>query len=84
MSGGRGFAHALRESADDLRIARVALLVVLVSHLVLGLVYNFANPLFESPDEIWHYVYVRHLAEGKGLPRQVLRWTEPLGQQEGG
>lgn len=84
VSGGRGFAHALRESADDLRIARVALLVVLVSHLVLGLVYNFANPLFESPDEIWHYVYVRHLAEGKGLPRQVLRWTEPLGQQEGG
>lgn len=82
MSGHRGFAPTPPESAADLRIARAVLLVILVSHFALGLVYNYANPVFEAPDEVWHYLYVRHVAEGKGLPRQVLRWTDPLGQQE--
>jgi hypothetical protein len=35
----------------------------------LGLLYSFATPLFEAPDEPWHYAYVRWLAEGHGLPR---------------
>jgi 4-amino-4-deoxy-L-arabinose transferase-like glycosyltransferase len=26
------------------------------------------SPIFEAPDEVWHYAYVRWLARGKGLP----------------
>ncbi|HNT78584.1 MAG TPA: glycosyltransferase family 39 protein, partial [Anaerolineae bacterium] len=32
------------------------------------LFYSLATPLFEAPDEVWHYAYVRWLAEGHGLP----------------
>lgn len=30
--------------------------------------YSIVNPIFEAPDEVWHYELVRWLAEGKGLP----------------
>jgi len=34
----------------------------------LALFYSLTTPLFEAPDEVWHYAYVRWLAEGHGLP----------------
>lgn len=36
--------------------------------VALTLCYSLATPLFEAPDEVWHYAYVRWLAEGHGLP----------------
>jgi hypothetical protein len=36
---------------------------------LLALVYSVTTPLFEAPDEPWHYAYVRWLAQGYGLPR---------------
>jgi 4-amino-4-deoxy-L-arabinose transferase-like glycosyltransferase len=45
------------------------LLGLLVAFGLLGLVYSLSTPLFEAPDEPWHYAYVRWIAEGKGLPR---------------
>jgi 4-amino-4-deoxy-L-arabinose transferase-like glycosyltransferase len=45
------------------------ILLVLVLFLALGVVYSVVNPLFESPDEVWHYEYVRWLVEDRGLPR---------------
>jgi len=46
----------------------------LVHTLILGFValacmYSVVNPLFEAPDEVWHYEYSRWLVEGHGLPR---------------
>lgn len=38
--------------------------------LVLGLAYSLTVPLFEAPDEQLHVLFVRHLAEGRGLPVQ--------------
>jgi hypothetical protein len=35
--------------------------------LLAGL-YSIVVPPFETPDEIWHYAFVQHLATGKGLP----------------
>ncbi|MBN2003419.1 MAG: phospholipid carrier-dependent glycosyltransferase [Anaerolineae bacterium] len=34
----------------------------------LGLLYSLTTPLFEAPDEVWHYAYVRWLAKGHDLP----------------
>ncbi|MBI4494476.1 MAG: glycosyltransferase family 39 protein [Chloroflexi bacterium] len=45
-----------------------SLLAVLAAFLLLGAVYSLANPLFEAPDEFWHYGYVRHLALTGQLP----------------
>jgi hypothetical protein len=36
--------------------------------LALGLTYTVTVPAFESPDEPWHFNYVRYVAQGHGLP----------------
>jgi hypothetical protein len=36
--------------------------------LLLGIVYAFTTPLFEAPDELYHYAFATYLADGKGLP----------------
>jgi hypothetical protein len=45
------------------------LLSLLLVFGLLATVYSLSTPLFEAPDEPWHYAYVRWLAEGHGLPR---------------
>ncbi len=61
---------------------RLAVAALLVGYLALAIVYNVVNPIFEAPDEIWHYLYVRHLSEGKGLPRDEGRTNGRFSQQE--
>lgn len=68
----------------DAALARRILALILVLHVALGTLYNLANPVFEAPDEIWHYLYVRHMAEGNGLPVQGKRHSHILAQQEAG
>lgn len=41
---------------------------LITAYLLLATAYSVINPLFESPDEVWHYEYVRWLVEGNGLP----------------
>ena len=44
------------------------LAAVAVVFLGLSAVYSFVTPIFEAPDEVWHYAYVRYLAEEHALP----------------
>jgi hypothetical protein len=46
----------------------VRLLALLGVFTLLGLTYSLVTPLFEAPDEVWHYAYVRYLAEERALP----------------
>lgn len=48
--------------------ARLLLVFLLLLFLLLGLVYSITTPLFEAPDEVWHYAYVRYLVEEHTLP----------------
>ncbi len=41
--------------------------LLVAAYLVLAVMYSIVTPLFESPDEVWHYEYTRWLAAGKGL-----------------
>lgn len=50
---------------------RHPLAVLLSAFAVLVLLHGWATPLFEAPDEVWHYAYVRWLAEGNGLPSML-------------
>jgi len=50
------------------RAGRWALCAILALFIVLGTVYSVVTPLFETPDEVWHYLYVKHIADGGGLP----------------
>ena len=56
-----------RASAASAR-ARLALAIILTAYFCLGLLYSVRNPVFEAPDENWHFAFVRHVAAGRGLP----------------
>ena len=56
--------------------------VLLVAFFVTGLAYSLVVPPFETPDEIYHYAFARHLAAGNGLPVQGPEKTGPW-EQEG-
>ncbi|WP_448593935.1 ArnT family glycosyltransferase [Thermoflexus hugenholtzii] len=48
----------------------------------LAVLYSLIVPLFEGNDESWHYAYVWHIVEGKGLPRQPPDQYPHLARQE--
>lgn len=43
---------------------------ILSCFILLGIVYSIVNPVLESLDEIHHFAFVRHVADGHGLPIQ--------------
>jgi len=47
-----------------------AIALILAAFIALGITYSLVTPIFESPDEIYHYFVIKHLADGKGLPVQ--------------
>ena len=44
--------------------------LILAIFILLGIIYSVVTPVFEVPDEIWHFAYVRHVATERGLPVQ--------------
>lgn len=58
------------------------IVIILAAFVALGVAYSVVTPLFEAPDEIQHYFFVKHLADGKGLPVQGGE-SEGLWKQEG-
>ena len=50
-------------------VARITALLVVFA--LLGLVYSVTVPLFEAPDEPWHFNYVLYVAQGHGLPSML-------------
>lgn len=56
-------------------------LPIVVAFVALGIFYSVTTPLFETPDEPWHYRYVKRLADGQGLPPLAVS-TDPWEQGE--
>ncbi|MFN8439635.1 MAG: DUF2142 domain-containing protein [Caldilineaceae bacterium] len=56
--------------------------LILALFLLLGIAYSLVIPPFETPDELFHYGFVRHIAAGNALPIQSTRSTGPW-EQEG-
>jgi len=54
----------------DLWRQHKGIIVILFIYLVLATLYSVVTPLFEASDEMWHYPFVKHLADGGGLPVQ--------------
>jgi 4-amino-4-deoxy-L-arabinose transferase-like glycosyltransferase len=42
--------------------------LVLIAFVVLGVAYSLATPIFEKPDEMWHFAYIKRLVDGQGYP----------------
>lgn len=58
------------------------IVIVIALFIALGIVYSVTTPLFEAPDEPWHFAFVQHVATGRGLPAQAEPLTH-LARQEG-
>ena len=58
----------LKSRILNLKPSPIAL--ILVAFIALGVTYSIVTPLFEASDELWHYPFVKHLADGNGLPVQ--------------
>jgi 4-amino-4-deoxy-L-arabinose transferase-like glycosyltransferase len=64
--------------------ARWGLALILLAFCALGALYSVVVPLFEAPDEIWHFSFVRVLATQRALPVQPAEgkdmWLREAGQ----
>ena len=56
--------------------------LIAATFFILALIYSIVTPIFESPDELWHYPLVWHLAHTAQLPVQDPA-NPQLWQQEG-
>jgi hypothetical protein len=63
-------------------VDRYGLAAILALFVALGIWYSLATPPFETPDELYHYAFARHLAQGNPLPVQAATATGPW-EQEG-
>lgn len=57
-------------------------IVVVIAFLVVAAIYSVITPIFEAPDEIQHYFYVKYLADERVLPVLTMPAEEAF-QQEG-
>ncbi len=67
--------HEISQPAD-VHVRRLwsehkGLALVLALFLIVGFTYSVTTPLFEASDELWHYPFVKRLADGGGLPIQL-------------
>lgn len=51
-----------------LRIRTHAIHLLLAMFILLAGIYSILTPPFETPDEIWHFAFIQHVATGQGLP----------------
>lgn len=65
-----------RSVAERINIALV------LAFVILSAVYSSINPVFEAPDEVYHYPYIKHVADGRGLPVQQVG-NQEFWEQEG-
>jgi hypothetical protein len=50
------------------QLALLALPALLALFAALAVIYSAVTPIFEGPDEIWHFAFASYLADGGGLP----------------
>lgn len=58
----------MKTTLHDLLASHRAAAVILALYLALATAYNMANPLFESPDEVLHFQFIRYLQQNHRLP----------------
>jgi hypothetical protein len=64
--------------------AQRGLVFIVISFCALGAIYSVVHPLFEPPDELWHFSFIRVLAAQRSLPVQPEEgkdmWLREAGQ----
>jgi 4-amino-4-deoxy-L-arabinose transferase-like glycosyltransferase len=52
----------------SLLITQHAIHLLLAVFIFIAATYSILTPPFETPDEIWHFAFIQHVATGQGLP----------------
>jgi len=56
--------------------------IILLVYTALAVFYSLVTPVFEAPDELWHYLVIRDIADHQSLPIQKPPPAQVLGRQE--
>lgn len=56
--------------------SKAGLGIILLLFVLLGALNSVVTPLFEAPDELWHFAFVRYLALNRALPVQPREGTD--------
>lgn len=71
-------------AAQDTLHRHWPLVFVVIGFLLLALLYSWATPPFEGPDEPQHFAYIKWLAQGRGFPPQgEAAWQTDIEQESG-
>lgn len=62
----------------------LALVSVVGTFVLLALGYSLVTPIFEAPDELWHFLHVKYIRDNKALIVQSEAALENPARQEGG
>ena len=66
------------QSAFSPRFERWGVAIALLLFVLLGIWFSLAVPPFETPDELFHYGFGRHMAQGNSLPVQDRDRNRPM------
>lgn len=56
--------------------------LVTLGFVVLSFAYDVATPIFEKPDENWHFAYIKSLVDGHGFPSAPIALVDDAPAQE--
>lgn len=62
--------------------AHLPLTIIAAAYLALGILYNVMSPIFEAPDEVWHFAHIQYIVQKNDLPVQGARQGEEAARQE--
>ncbi|MCL5960762.1 MAG: hypothetical protein M1358_15915, partial [Chloroflexi bacterium] len=62
--------------------AHPGMAVVAAIYLALAVLYSLVTPIFEAPDELWHFLVIRQIVDHRSLPVQVKPPENSLSRQE--
>ncbi|HEX8683257.1 MAG TPA: hypothetical protein VF707_13140, partial [Ardenticatenaceae bacterium] len=86
----RELSHRHDEQADERPIVQRGVRslprpvwIIVAAYMVLGSIYASVTPIFEKPDEQWHFAFAMYVADTGRLPVQRLAGRDHLAEQEG-
>ncbi|MGH2593554.1 MAG: glycosyltransferase family 39 protein [Anaerolineae bacterium] len=55
---------------------------ILIAFVLLATAYSVVTPIFETPDEMWHFAYIKSLVDGRGFPAAPIVVADDLPAHE--